>query len=203
VTLPRLITRDGLKLLLAQLDALVDQPVELLLVGGAAVLVHSPAGVATRDLDAIPTASHAVLVAALARHPTAATTVDLSTASAGFEACLPDDWLDRVQRSEEFSTLRIAVLVPSPEDLAVMKLFRYVAKDAEDIARLAALQAFDPTAFRQRFLHTLATAIGEPRRHAQSFCLLWNELYTHDPVEIDALLQEAGLSPTRGGARAR
>jgi hypothetical protein len=189
----RLITRDGLKVLLARLDRLVAEPVELLLVGGAAVLVHSPDGVATRDLDAFPTESLQHLLNALARSPEVASTIDLNTSSSAFESYLPEDWVERVQRSAEFSTTRISVLTPSPEDLAVMKVFRYVAKDAEDIARLAALEAFHRVDFLSRFLSVLPIAVGEPRIHAQSFSLVWNQLYTDDPVEIEDLLREAGM----------
>ena len=191
--MPQLITRDGLKVLLAQLNALVDEPVELLLVGGAAVLVHSTEGVATKDLDAFPTESLRILQAALEAHSQAAPAVDLNTTSTGFESYLPEGWEGRVQLSDEFSTQRISVFTPSPEDLAVMKLFRYVAKDAEDIARLAAISAFDPAAFRSRFLSTLPVAIGQPRVHAQSFSLMWNALYPSEPATIDSVLEAAGI----------
>ncbi len=191
--MPRLITRDGLRMVMAQLDGLVNDPVELLLVGGAAVLVHSPDGVATRDLDALPTESLQTLLTALASHPEVAATVDLNTASAGFETYLPEDWEDRIERSEDFSTAHISVFTPSSEDLAVMKLFRYVAKDAEDIARLAATELFNAASFKTLFLTVLTTAIGQPRLHAQSFSLVWNELYPDNPVDIDELLKAAGV----------
>ncbi len=191
--MPPLITRDGLKVLLAQLDGLVDAPVELLLVGGAAVLVHSTQGVATKDLDAFPTESLGILQAALEAHSQPAPAVDLNTAGSAFESYLPEGWEERVQRSAEFSTQRIRVSTPCPEDLAVMKLFRYVAKDAEDIARLAAGSAFDPAAFRSRVLSTLPVAIGQPRVHAQSFALVWNALYPGEPTTIEAVLEAAGI----------
>ena len=191
--MPQLITRDGLKVLLAQLDRLVDAPVELLLVGGAAVLVHSTEGVATKDLDAFPTESLWRLQDALEAHSEEAPNVDLNTTSAGFETYLPQAWEERIQLSDEFSTQRIRVFTPSPEDLAVMKLFRYVAKDAEDIARLASGASFDPAAFRSRFLSTLPVAIGQPRVHAQSFALVWNALYPSEPATIESVLELAGI----------
>jgi len=45
----------------------------------------------------------------------------------------------------------------------------------------------------------LATAIGQPRVHAQSFSLVWNEVYPDSPVALDELLKEAGVAATPSG----
>ncbi len=188
-----LISRDDLKYLLARLDRVISEQVDLLLVGGSAVLVLCPRAVATKDLDAFPTDSLHHLSRALKNIRTQDETIDLNTASAAFETYLPDDWQSRIIISAEFSTNSIRVFTPAAEDLAVMKVFRYVAKDAEDIVRLADLGNFHSEDFRSRFLDVLPVTIGDTRRHAQSFCLAWNALYPDRKHEIDEVLKAADM----------
>jgi hypothetical protein len=188
----RLISRDDLRVLLAGADGRLQDPAELLLVGGAAVLVLCPDAVATKDLDAFPTDSFRRLAGALRDREGEAEGIDINTASCGFESYLPEDWPERIRTSAEFSTAKIRVLTPAPEDLAVMKVFRFVAKDAEDIARLAGLADFDRDAFLRCFLSVLPAAVGEPRWHAQSFVLIWNALYPDRPLETGEVLELAG-----------
>ena len=89
----------------------------------------------------------------------------------------------------------VRVHLPRPEDLAVAKVFRFVAKDAEDIVRLSALASFDRKVMMSGFLNVLPVAIGNPRDHAQSFAMAWNRLYPDEPVELEDLLMRAGISP--------
>lgn len=187
-----MIDRDQLATLLARLDSHLDHPVDLLLVGGAAVLVLCEDATATRDLDAFPTEDLAAIERALAEvvEQDGLGPVDLNRRSTGFESFLPEDWEKRVRWSERLSTQHIRLGTPCPEDLAVMKLFRYASKDAIDIARLASLPDFDFEAFRRRFLRVLPVAIGDQRYHAQSFALAWNALRPGKPVEVDALLKK-------------
>jgi hypothetical protein len=184
----RLISRDDLAAALARADGRLEEPAELLLVGGAALLVLCPDAVATKDLDAFPTESLGRIAQALAGAARETGAIDIDTASRGFEIYLPDDWQERLRTSAELSTRMIRVLTPAPEDLAVMKVFRFAAKDAEDIARLAGLAEFDREAFLRRFLAVLPAAVGEPRWHSQSFTLIWNALYPDRPLDPDALL---------------
>ena len=191
----RLLTRDDLRRILAAVDAQLDRSVDLVLVGGGALLVLSPEARATHDLDVFPTPHldgfEEALKSAVAGEVGAA--VDINTRSVGFESLLPKDWRDRLVRSPEFSTRHIRVFTPAVEDLAVMKIFRFAAKDAEDIERLAAHPSFDRDVFIERFLEVLPVSIGDPRWHAQSFTLLWNGLYPGAPLETDALLEQAGI----------
>jgi len=186
----RLLSRDALKIALARAEARLDCEVDLVLVGGGALLVLSPEAAATRDLDALPTERFDALRKALAESSDPAEPIDLNTASAAFETLLPGDWEARVRASREFSTAHIRVLTPSPEDLAVMKLFRFAAKDAEDIARLAALSGFDRDVFLTRFREVLPTAIGDLHWHAQSFAMIWNRLYPDRRFETEDILVE-------------
>jgi len=188
-----LVSREDLRAFLSRLDGAIDRPADLMLVGGSAMLVLSDEAVATKDLDAFPTETLDVLIEALEGPGEVEWKLDLNTASAAFETYLPEDWQDRIKISREFSTEKIRISTPSPEDLAVMKIFRFAAKDADDIERLARTADFDADAFRERFTRTLPVAIGEPITHAMSFCLAWNALYPDQRIDFEDLLAECGL----------
>lgn len=189
-----IISRDDLKQILSEVDFRLSEPAELLLVGGGALLVLCLDATATRDLNAFPTESQALLEQAFlgVRLGKRAEAIDFNTRSAAFESYLPEDWQGRILLSEEFSTRRLRVFTPCPEDLAVMKVFRFAAKDAEDIRRLAELDSFDRDRFLEGFLEVLPVAIGQPRWHAQSFSLVWNRLYPDRALTTEDLLERAG-----------
>ncbi len=190
-----LISRDDLKQVLADLDAHLSERTELLLVGGSALLVLSQNAIATRDLDAFPTDSYPEILRAFQEMKSGDKTyfIDINTQSASFESYMPENWQERIQFSEEFSTNNIRVFTPSAEDISVMKVFRFVAKDAEDIKRLAALRCFSREKFLEGFLKVLPAAVGEPRWHAQSFSLIWNRLYPDRSLDMEELLARAGI----------
>jgi hypothetical protein len=190
------IDRDALRALLAQVDARLEAPLEVLIVGGAALLALCEDAQATRDIDAFASADLGAFRSALDRAVSerALAPVDFNARSSMFEALLPDSWERRVVWSPALSTRHIRLGTPSPADLAVMKTYRYSAKDAVDIARLAALPDFDFVAFRRGFLEVLPRAPGAPRYHAQSFAMAWNALRPSEPVELDDLLAGEGGS---------
>ncbi len=183
----RLVDRKILRDLLKQVDARLQSETELLLVGGSAVLVLCEDAAATKDLDAFPTESLGRLLGAVSSGDFSKS-VDVNTSSAAFESYLPEDWQSRIVHSVEFSGRYLQVFTPCPEDLAVMKVFRYLAKDAEDIERLPGLERFNPQIFKERFLYLLPVAIGRPTWHAQSFAMIWNHLYPDAPINSDDLV---------------
>jgi len=176
------------------LESEIQFDVELIVVGGSAVLVLAPDSEATRDLDVLWSDGLRLLSERLGEEKWSALKAELrlSTRSDPFEIRLPPEWRERALRAKEFSSDKLSVFTPVPEDLAVMKLFRFHSKDAEDIRRLAAGR-FDPSEFKKSFVATLPFAIGDPRWHAQSFVMLWNNLYPNSPVEVDEILREARL----------
>jgi len=75
----------------------------------------------------------------------------------------------------------LRVLTPAAEDLAAMKVFRFHAKDAEDVVALAGTRGFDRERFRSAFFAALPAAIGSPSWHEQSFWMIWGRLYPSSP----------------------
>jgi len=191
-----LIDRARLKERLNTLDQALDAPLDLIIVGGAAVVALVEHAEATRDIDLIRTEGYREL----SRSPEGRVILDLaeelglSDRSDSFEVHLPESWKERCRHSPELSGKHISVFVPCPEDLAVMKVFRFNTKDQTDIEKLASLQSFDLQLFRTSFLETLPFAIGDLRHHAQSFMLVWNALVSDDILTIEQVLESAGIS---------
>ena len=187
-----LITRQNLKKYIQEAQKDIDEPVDIIIVGGAAVLVLCPSGTATRDIDTLSTDNIDSFIKAMKKaatrledHP-----IDVNTRSDPFEIHMPRDWRDHLVLSSEFSTPMIKIITPRPEDLAVAKVFRFQAKDAEDIKKLASLKQFDRSRFLDGFLDVLAVAIGDRHWHAQSFVMAYNGLYKDEHLDEDTLLSK-------------
>ncbi len=188
-----LLTREDIRRLVLGVGPLLPRPVHILVVGGAAVLALCPEGSATRDIDAMRTEDIDVFLDAVRKWSSGegSRRIDVNTRSDAFEVYFPEDWRERVSVVDDLSTPMVQVLVPSPEDLAIAKVFRFGAKDADDIALLAALPGFDRQRFREGFLNVLPVAIGNKRWHAQSFAMAWNRLWPDSPVDAEDLVRAA------------
>lgn len=145
----KLLDRKMFKSIIKKLDGRLQEETRLLLVGGSAVVVLCEDAEATKDLDAFPTENLNRILDAV-KDESSMEFVDINTMSSSFEPYLPEDWESRVLHSSDFSGKYLQIFTPCPEDLAVMKVFRYVAKDAEDIEKLARLKTFDRDAFRKK-----------------------------------------------------
>jgi len=180
-----LITRAELKRFLEKADRNLREPVDFLLVGGAAVLVLCPQGTATRDIDAMPTEGLPLLMEAIGRinQSRRGAPLDVNTRCDPYEVHFPEEWREHLLLSMEFSTERIRVFTPCPEDLAVAKIFRLHAKDADDIMLLSELPGFDRKRFLCGFIDVLPGAIGDRSWHVQSFLMVHRRLYPDIPVD--------------------
>jgi hypothetical protein len=170
--------------------------VELVLVGGCAVLALAGEGEATRDVDVLRTSGIVALEERLGqdRWADVCRELELSTRAHMFLAHLPLDWEDRVVLHPQLSLGSVEVITPSAEDLVVMKILRLNSKDAGDIRTLSGLAGFDPVAMRRLFASVLPLSLGRPSWHAQSFAMVWNRLFPDQPVTQAQILAEAGIT---------
>lgn len=77
----------------------------------------------------------------------------------------------------------------------MMKVFRFLAKDQDDLYRLARLPDFDPNLFQKSFLSVLKFSVGDQRRDALSFAQTWNALFTSEtPLDTDEVMRRTGLA---------
>lgn len=184
-----LLSLTELEAFLRAVDREPGPPLAVVLVGGAAVqlLCRNDLRV-TRDIDTLDRGAATTLerIAHRQRPP-----IDVNRRADMFEAFLPPEWESHARTVFVGPRDRLTVIVPAPEDLAVMKVFRMDSKDADDIALLAALPGFDRDRFRTGFTEVLKVAIGTPRLHAQSFCLVWESLFPTEPLDVEDLLRGA------------
>jgi len=191
----KLLTRDDLERLFRGVGTVLADPVEILLTGGCAVLAWCPDGTATKDIDVAHTEGFVLFSEALARwsRSQGEDLADTNTRSDAFEVFFPENWKDRVCEAPSLCSGNLRVLVPSPADLAVSKVFRFHSKDADDIQRLASIPEFDRERFLAGFLNVLPVAIGNPQMHAHSFTMAWNGLYPGQDLAPEEILDRAGI----------
>jgi len=193
---PQLLRLKDVKAFLRALDRAMPAPdAEITLIGGAAVaLLCADEERQTDDIDTLASEAleDATRVGAQQVPP-----VNVNARGDMFDNHLPEDWESRRRQVFPFTpgSHRLRVFVPCPEDLAVMKVFRFLAKDQDDLYRLAQLPGFDRDRFKESFLSVLRFSIGDKRRDAQSFAQAWNALFHDEPrIDTDEVLRRAGLA---------
>lgn len=136
--------------------------------GGALLLQQLSAKPATKDVDVL--AVEEVLRSFLLEDP------DFNMGCQAYCTCLPYNFEDRlVEVGEAFRSMR--VFTPSPEDLAVMKLYRWEAPDRADLTGAAFLDVLDRDLLEQLVLdpdEAAASRIADPERDREYQNLLFH-----------------------------
>ena len=126
------------KAFLRALDRATPAPgTEITLIGGAAVALLCEDG--ERQTDDIDTLGSDALERATRVGAQQVPPVNVNARGSLFDNYLPGDWERRRRQVFPFSpgSHRLRVFVPCPEDLAVMKVFRFLSKDQDDLYPLA------------------------------------------------------------------
>ncbi len=111
--------------LLKAIDDELDEPCELLVIGGAAIAIGYHVPVATRDIDAM----HSVARLQKAyKRAVASTGLAIPLGTAGV-ADAPYNYEDRLRLLKRPALERLRVLVPEKHDLALMKTVRGDRRD--------------------------------------------------------------------------
>ncbi|MFH1726815.1 MAG: DUF6036 family nucleotidyltransferase [Pseudomonadota bacterium] len=122
-----------------RLDVILDEKVNLLIGGGAALLILDIMPISTMDVDAIPFKS-IIGPEDLKKYSQAvAKELDLPADWLNeyfyqFTHCLPDDYGDRLK--EVFSGEKLTCFCLSPTDIAIMKFFAHRGKDQSHLRYL-------------------------------------------------------------------
>ena len=183
------------KAFLMALDRRIPPPgKDIVLIGGAAVtLLCADDERQTDDIDTLAgEALELVMQIGAQQNPP----ININARAGMFDNYLPEDWESRRRQVFPFSrgTHHLRVFVPCPEDLAVMKVFRFLSKDQDDLYRLAQLPDFDRNLFLKSFLSVLRFSVGDQRRDALSFAQTWNALFSSEPpLDTDEVIRRAGL----------
>lgn len=141
----------------------------VVIVGGSALLLQQlSAKPATKDVDVL--AVEDALRAFLLEDP------DFNMGCQAYCTCLLYNFEDRlVEVGEAFRSMR--VFIPSPEDLAVMKLYRWEAPDRADLTSAAFLDALDRDLLERLVLdpgEAAASRIADPEKDREYQNLLFH-----------------------------
>jgi hypothetical protein len=145
--------RDQILLFLAEIDDLLDEPVAMEIIGGAAALLAYGAQTATKDIDSfLPIDARISRAADLATRK-----IPLDRAAV---ADPPWNYEDRLRRLE-LPFRHLAVVVPDRHDLLLMKALRAARHDEEVIQEMHEVEPFDLKTIVQRYDDEMGQAIGD------------------------------------------
>jgi hypothetical protein len=171
--------RQQLEQFLGAVDAALDEPMRVVVIGGSAAALRYEVALATRDIDTWTNVEVALAVAAESAR--AATGLDVPLQRSGV-ADAPYDFESRLERVLP-SLERLTVLVPEKHDLVLMKAVRAYEHDLEAIAEIHARSPLDLETLVRRFEEEMAP-IGEPLRIRGNFLVVIERLF---PDSVDAV----------------
>ncbi len=174
--------REQLKEFLAAIDAALDRPAELVVIGGSAAALHYGVARATRDIDTWTNVGPAL--AAAADEARTATGLDVPLQKSGV-ADAPVDFESRLERVLP-DLRRLKVLVPERHDLVLMKAVRCYEHDLATIAEIHAYSPLDADVLVRRFRDEM-TRIGELGRIRDNFLVVIERLF---PERVDSVARQ-------------
>jgi len=153
---------------LEDLDALLDEPIELHCIGGFAVVAGYGLQRATNDLDyrtLVPYNRIHDLERLAGKKSALAQKHNVYMQHTGVES-IPESYEDRITELYPKCFRNIHLFVPDAYDLVLSKLARNESRDREDVAYLAKSQRLDPVVLKKRYEEELRPIIiGEPTWH--------------------------------------
>lgn len=164
---------------LEELDALLDEPIELHCIGGFALVAAYGVPRSTNDLDyfsLVPRNRVSDLEQIAGEGSALARKYKVHVHHAAV-ASVPESYAERITELflGRFKNIRLFVL--DPYDVALSKLTRNVERDRQDVEYLVKTHHLDPRVFRERYEKELrAMLIGPPNRHDATL-EFWIEAY--------------------------
>jgi hypothetical protein len=177
------------------LDAELPGPIEITVIGGAAVGLVYVTDHATTDIDLKPVSS-AVLWEAVKRAQ-AHTANPISVTNAGpYEA--PYDWEDRRQAIDIPGVTKVRIFVPERHDLALMKVARGVSHDLQAIEDMHHQSPFRLATLISRYHDMRRQHIGSHSELQLTFVALIERLFGAEQAkQVDRELSSQPPPPIR------
>jgi hypothetical protein len=147
---------------LRALDSVCTGPEQIVVIGGAAIALHTRAPSGTQDIDHLPPSLDDLLARC------AAANIELPPINASAVSDVPWNSEDRLQRVLP-DLLRLEVLLLEPHDLALSKVVRWQAGDEEDVVELHGARPLSSRILIDRYLCEMTHVIGDPRRIELNF----------------------------------
>jgi hypothetical protein len=169
---------------LEEVNAGLERPAEVIVIGWAAAIRGYDAPGRTQDIDTETTVSKA-LESAIAR-ARQATGLSLPFGKAGVSDA-PYEFESRLIRVVPHLE-RLIVLVPEKHDLALMKVVRGHDRDIEALRALHERSPLDCDVLVRLWREEMGQAIGEPRRLRDNFLALIESLFPERLPEIERRL---------------
>jgi len=164
---------------LGELDALLDEPIELHCIGGFAVVAGYGLPRGTNDLDyrtVVPYNRINDLQRMAGPGSALARKHKVYVQHTGVES-MPENYEERLTELHAGCFKNIRLFVPDAYDLVLSKLSRNIERDREDVEYLAKTQHLDPEILRERYTKELRPIlIGDVRQHDQTL-IFWIEAY--------------------------
>lgn len=192
--------RADIERFLTALDAAIDEPTAVLVIGGAAAIIHYGAESPTHDIDTFQRLSPALERAAATAAERTGLDIPVSFAAV---ADAPHDFEDRLEPVTELGLKKLAIYVPERHDLALMKTVRGYEHDIAVIAELHGKQPFDLGVLKTRFRDEMSHVIKDPRSLRINFVLVVERLYGAETARLvrDELEWQARRGKDRGPTR--
>jgi hypothetical protein len=168
---------------LGELDALLDEPIELHCIGGFAVVMGYGLPRGTNDLDyrtLVPYNRLNDLQRLAGPGSALARKHKVYVQHTGVES-MPENYDERLTELYAGRFKNIRLFVPDAYDLVLSKLTRNIERDRQDVEFLARTKYLDPVVLRERYEKELRLIlIGPPSRHDATL-EFWLEAYFAKP----------------------
>ncbi|MES2769422.1 MAG: DUF6036 family nucleotidyltransferase [Bdellovibrionota bacterium] len=160
--------------IIIEADKNLTQKTDLILIGGAAVVVKYLSPRATIDVDTYATISRELEVAWEKAEQKVGFQVPLSTSTV---AEGPHGMEDRFVQYRELSLKYLNILVPDPSDIVLMKIPRCFGKDRDDIKHLIHHNKISNKNLLNRFLTEMNHITGDRDTLISDYLLVIEENY--------------------------
>ncbi len=180
----RTFLRQQLEEFLGAVDAALDRPVEIVVIGGSAAALNYGVAAATRDIDTWTEVEEAL--AAAAEKARVNTGLDVPIQKSGV-ADAPVEFESRLERVLP-GLRRLKVLVPEKHDLVLMKAMRCYEHDLAAIVEIHARAPLDLSVLVNRFRQEM-TPIGDPVRIRRNFLVVVERLFPDSVYEVERELR--------------
>jgi len=164
---------------LQELDALLDEPIELHCIGGFAVVAGYGLQRGTNDLDyrsLVPFNRINDLQRMAGPGSSLARKYKVHVQHTGVES-MPENYEERLIELFPGSFKNIRLFVPDAYDLVLSKLARNIERDRQDVEFLAKTKHLDPGVLRERYEKELRPILIGPSTRHDATLEFWLEAY--------------------------
>lgn len=180
--------RSELERFLEEVARGLEQPAEVIVIGGAAAIVRYGVPGDTQDIDTwTVVAQDLALAVARARE---ATGLPMPFSKSGV-ADAPYDFESRLERALPHIA-RLQVWVPERHDLVLMKTVRCYERDLQAIEAMHRISPLDADLLLRRFEQEMGHVVGDPVRLRSNFLAMVERMFPERLEAVEARLVHGG-----------